>query len=47
MHKAWTSGLKEVRIEGGLKCSKERGDEILTEQPVLEEDVEFHFKERN
>lgn len=39
--------MKEVRIEGGFKCSKEGGDETLTEQPVLEEDVECHFQERN
>ena len=35
------------RIEGDFKRSKQGGDEILTELPVLEEDVEFHLRERN
>lgn len=37
----------DVRVEGSFKCSKQRVDETLIEQPVLEEDAEFHFRDRS
>lgn len=35
-------GLKEV-----LNVSKQGGGKTLIEQPVLEKDIEFYFRERN
>lgn len=35
-------GLKEL-----LNASKQGGGRILKEQPVLEKDIEFYFREKN